>query len=412
MLSPKCHDSSQKSSQQEQPLTYEVTVSVKVTAGQSVAVIHLATPNQKTTCETPKTQNVNSTDMTDSTGLLECPMCAFTVLPTDDYVLQLHFEQVHTTDSPFRIEDDAESPPPALPPRPSSKRKHVGDTPSSDEEENTVTCPEPDCGEALLLTDFNEHLDYHAAETLSFDETTGKYHSHHSSATMQGLATHNPQTGFSKSQLLDHSFTTDLPEALKRSHDHDHDHGHGHKLKKHGHRHRSNTNSSEKSTLSRSILTFNPFAKMDKSVKPPNKSARLGVSALLLPLYLLKLIVYRNPSLALMPGKIACPDGYMISWLPVLRLLSSTALAETAASSSRSKFRTKRQASYLSSLNCLLSIVPSRKLTIVTHQPCTLARLLEKVDSAVIETSKCSCLTSKALKLKDTKSFLAVHLVS
>jgi hypothetical protein len=205
------------------------------------------------------------------TALLECPMCDFTVLPTDDYILQLHFEQMHTTDSPFRIEDDTESPPPALPPpRPDSKRKSVADTPSSDEEENTVTCPEPDCGEAVLLTDFNDHLDFHAAESLSFDETTGKYHSHHSSATMQGLATHRPQRGYTQDE---YTSTIDLPETLKKHE------SHGHKLKKRSHRNRSNTNSSEKSTLSRSIVTFNPFAKMDKTIKPPSKSARLGASA-------------------------------------------------------------------------------------------------------------------------------------
>ncbi|KAH7087794.1 peptidase family C78-domain-containing protein [Paraphoma chrysanthemicola] len=209
--------------------------------------------------------------------VLACPMCDFTIDSHDDYgpeLLQLHFEQVHTTDSPFRVVEDAESPPPTLPPRPSSKRKHVDDTPSSDDEENTVTCSEPDCGEVVLLIDLNEHLDYHAAETLSFDETTGKYHSHHLSATMQGLKTPHPHEDYSKGLYHDHSFTTDLHDALKR-----HD-GHGHKLKKHGHRDRSNTATSEKSTLSRSILSFNPFAKLDKTVKPPNKSARLGKSEL------------------------------------------------------------------------------------------------------------------------------------
>ncbi|KAF1851065.1 DUF1671-domain-containing protein [Cucurbitaria berberidis CBS 394.84] len=212
--------------------------------------------------------------MASNMELLECPMCDFTVLPSDDYVLQLHFEQAHTTDSPFVVDDDPESQPPVLPPRPSSKRKHVGDTPSSDEEDNTVVCPEPGCSELVLLSDFNDHLDYHAAETLSFDETTGKYRSHHSSATMQSLvAAQNPHAGPSKS-LLEHTFSTDMPDTLKKNE------GHGRKIKKHAHRNRSDTNSSEKSTLSRSILSFNPFAKLDKTVKPPNKSARLGKSEL------------------------------------------------------------------------------------------------------------------------------------
>ncbi|KAF1915320.1 peptidase family C78-domain-containing protein [Ampelomyces quisqualis] len=209
--------------------------------------------------------------MADNTTLLECPMCDFTVLPTDDYILHLHFEQSHTTDSPFKIEHDAHLPLPA-----SSKRKHVRDTPSdnSEGEEDTVACPEPDCGEVVALTDFNDHLDFHAAESLSFDETTKKYHSHHSSATMHNLAATHPHAGYTESLCADYSSTTNLPETLKRHDDR------RHKSKKHGHRARSNTTSSEKSTLSRSILTFNPFAKLDKSVKPPNKSARLGKSEL------------------------------------------------------------------------------------------------------------------------------------
>ncbi|KAH7390462.1 peptidase family C78-domain-containing protein [Pyrenochaeta sp. MPI-SDFR-AT-0127] len=213
--------------------------------------------------------------MADRMELLDCPMCDFTVLPSDNYILQLHFEQVHTTDSPFVVEDDPESQPPPLPPRPSSKRKHTGDTPSSDEEETTVACPEPDCGELVSLSDFNDHLDYHAAETLSFDETTGKYHSHHSSSTMQNLAaSQHSSKGSSKNAISEHDFNTDLPDALRRNE------GHGRKLKKHAPRARSNTSSSEKSTLSRSILSFNPFAKLDKTVKPPNKTARLGKSEL------------------------------------------------------------------------------------------------------------------------------------
>ncbi|KAJ4366936.1 hypothetical protein N0V83_007466 [Neocucurbitaria cava] len=211
--------------------------------------------------------------MTSDMERLECPMCDFTVPMTDEYFLQLHFEQAHTTDSPFVIQDDPESQPPLLPQSPSSKRKHVADTPSSDEEENTVACPEPQCGEVVLLSDYNDHLDYHAAESLSFDEATGKYHSHHSSATMKDPAiARRPDTGLSKDAFLEHNFDTDLPEALKRNE------SHGRRIKKHSHRKRSNTNSSEKSTLSRSITTFNPFAKLDKTVKPPSKSARLGVS--------------------------------------------------------------------------------------------------------------------------------------
>lgn len=262
--------------QQEQPLLthHEVTVSVNVHVGRIAGSPYLAPSGQSDT--------VNPADM-DHIPLLECPMapmCDFKVHRDDEYaqhVLQLHFEQMHTDDSPFKIDEDDDS-------FPATECKHAGDAPSAGEDEEItagVTCPEPDCGEIVALTDYNEHLDFHTAESLSFDETTGKYHSQPSSATMHDLAAHHSQTGHPKSQHRDYSFSADLPEALKR-----HDgHEHGHKLRKHGHRHRSSTGSSEKSTLARSILTFNPFAKFDKSVKPPNKSARLGVSQLPLPLY-------------------------------------------------------------------------------------------------------------------------------
>jgi hypothetical protein len=197
-------------------------------------------------------------------ALLECPMCDFTVLPTDDYILQLHFEQVHTTDSPFVIHDDPELLPSSFSPEASSSRKHTRDTTSSDEEDDTVICPEPDCGEVVLLIDLNDHLDYHTAESLSFDEITGHYHSHHSSSKMQ----HSSAAGKSSGSTSTTSYAHSESETTS---------SHAHKAKKTTHRNRRGTDSSEKSTLSRSIAGFNPFAKSEKSVKPPIKSARLGV---------------------------------------------------------------------------------------------------------------------------------------
>lgn len=125
-------------------------------------------------------------------ALLECPLCPFSVLPSDDYVLQLHFEQEHTEDSPFRIENDTE-PLPRLPARPSSHRKKdVDDNAASDSEDgSSVLCPEPDCGELVLLSDFNEHLDLHSAATLSFDETTGKYQYHSQQTVDMHASKHN-----------------------------------------------------------------------------------------------------------------------------------------------------------------------------------------------------------------------------
>jgi hypothetical protein len=267
MLSHGRHDSSVALSQQQKWHAHAVTISLEIGASRPPIVTAHKTATPITISH--QHQNVKPADMAGETELLECPMCAFTVLPTDDYILQLHFEQVHTTDSPFKIDGDVEPPLPTAP-----KRKHAhADTPdttsSDDDEGDMVTCPEPECGEVVSLADFNDHLDFHAAESLSYDETTGKYHPHYSSATMQSLAAHQPHEPFTKNTFSEYHFTTDLPDALKKAD------GHG---KKHGHRKRSNTSSSGKSTLSRSILTFNPFTKAEKSIKPPNKSARLGVS--------------------------------------------------------------------------------------------------------------------------------------
>jgi hypothetical protein len=205
-------------------------------------------------------------------ALLECPMCDFTVLPTDDYILQLHFEQVHTTDSPFIIHDDPEPLPSSFSPTPSSSRKHVRDTTSSDEEDDTVICPEPDCGEVVLLIDLNDHLDYHTAESLSFDEITGQYHSHHSSSNMQypSAAHKSPRSASTASYA--HSDSGAVSQPTMNSND-----DYAYKSKKKTPRDRRGTDSSEKSTLSRSIASFNPFVKSEKSAKPPSKSARLGV---------------------------------------------------------------------------------------------------------------------------------------
>jgi hypothetical protein len=204
--------------------------------------------------------------------LLECPLCDFSVLPSDDYVLQLHFEQVHTDDSPFRIHDDPEQLPPSLPPRPSSQQpQHVDEGVASDsEDEDSVLCPESDCGEIVPLSDFNDHLDLHAAETLSFDDTTGKYHSRQPT-NMKALSNNNHTSNLHDPSFLEQNFDTAIPEALRRNDDP------GRKLKKKIERGRGDSTGSEKSTLARSIAAFNPFSR-GKLVKGPKNSVRLGVS--------------------------------------------------------------------------------------------------------------------------------------
>ncbi|KAF1998858.1 DUF1671-domain-containing protein [Amniculicola lignicola CBS 123094] len=266
--------------------------------------------------------------------LLECPICiTFTVQPEDVEVLRLHFEQMHTEDSPFVVRGDPEMLPPPLPPRPSGKRSRDSrrfvdqdlpatkarrqyegggglaveyggqrttaaeysgqqttaseyseqytpslmsardndqgsETPSDSDDENTVECPEPDCEEVVSLTDYNDHLDLHAAESLSFDETTGKYHSRQPSNMQALISTNNQdysryggstQPSFRDKGTLEGS--EDVDRKLKK--------------KKKG-RGRGDSDGSERSTLSRSILSFNPFARANRTIKPPPSSIRLG----------------------------------------------------------------------------------------------------------------------------------------
>jgi hypothetical protein len=207
--------------------------------------------------------------------LLHCPFCAYSVPPSDDYVLQLHVEQEHIEDSPFRIKNDPEPLPSPVPARAFHEHaQHVDqDTPSDEEDENTVLCPESDCGEVVPLIDFNDHLDLHGAESLSFDETTGKYHSHQPAA-MQALSRNNHRNMGKSTEpsFLEHNFNTSVPDALRNHEDA------GRKLKKKSTRGRGDSTGSEKSTLSRTIASFNPFHQPSKTVKPPQSNIRLGVS--------------------------------------------------------------------------------------------------------------------------------------
>lgn len=216
---------------------------------------------------------------------LECPICDFTIPAKDSYFLQLHFEQVHTTDSPFIIQDDPEPLPPSLPYRPAPTRNNEEDTPSSDnaydsedsddEGEGTVECPQSDCGELISPSDYNDHIEYHHTETLSFDESTGKYHSQSSSAAMRSSSsTHRSNRRRARSTSVEHNAKADTLAVLKKAD------GHSRKSRNARHRRRRNTNDSGKTTISRSILSFSPLPRTGKSAKPPIKSARLGVSPL------------------------------------------------------------------------------------------------------------------------------------
>ena len=203
--------------------------------------------------------------MASKSTLLTCPMCPFAVPPTGTYVLELHFEQVHTPDSPFRIIDDPEAPSLSTV-FGSSERSKPGDVTSDEDDDNYVLCPRPDCGEDVLLADLDDHLKFHAAESLAVDDEADTGH-----LKMQTL------TEESTPSFLQENFTSEVPDALR--------HTHRKKIK----RKRGSSSASEKSILSRSILSFIPFsAKFAANItKQPASSIRLGVC---LPYYHTKLI--------------------------------------------------------------------------------------------------------------------------
>jgi hypothetical protein len=218
---------------------------------------------------------------------LECPLCDFTILSTDSkdgYFIQLHFERAHTSDSPFIVQNDPESLPPSLPHRPAPTGSNDEETPSSDDscdsgsddsdqQERAIKCHTPDCDKLVSPSDYNNHIDYHRAETSSFDKTPRKHHSQRSSTTMHSSpSTHRSHRRRAKSTSVEHNAKTDTRAALKKAD------GHSRRSTKHGPRRRRNTNESDKTTISRSILSFSPFAKSNKTPKPPPKNARLGVS--------------------------------------------------------------------------------------------------------------------------------------
>lgn len=217
---------------------------------------------------------------------LECPLCDFTIPEKDHYFLQLHFEQVHTTDSPFIIKDDPEPLSPPLPYRPAPKSSSEEDSPSSDgtydseeseedsEEEGTVSSSSSECDELAFSSDSDDHIE-HDAEILSPDKSTTKYHSQSSSAAMNtASSTHRLHRHRDKSTSLEHNVKAD---ALVASEKVDKPR---HKARKRHQRRRRDTNDSIKTTIGRSIVNFNPFSKPGKKAKLPTKSARLGVSPL------------------------------------------------------------------------------------------------------------------------------------
>lgn len=94
---------------------------------------------------------------------IACPFCGFR--KDDEYAIQLHIEEHHTEDSPFSIMNSA----PDLPPRRDARRTD----PSERRDGEWMKCTRPGCGEYLLVSDVQEHLDFHEAVDASEDDVEG-----------------------------------------------------------------------------------------------------------------------------------------------------------------------------------------------------------------------------------------------
>lgn len=101
--------------------------------------------------------------------LLSCPFCGFQ--NADDYFLTLHIEELHIEDSPFVAKDNSKRGTDAnIKSRLPEVSPEQPDADCDDLFEEYVACPLSECGEELLTSDLNEHLDYHFAERVTLDE--------------------------------------------------------------------------------------------------------------------------------------------------------------------------------------------------------------------------------------------------
>lgn len=176
-------------------------------------------------------------------------MCSFAVPGGDSYWLTLHFEQTHTDDSPFKVTDDGSS-------------NAVANDFGSSFDDEYVECPEPDCGENVLLEMLNDHLDLHQAEKINLDASDADSSSSHSHSKH-----HQDDDMSSQQSFIDQHFSTRLPEELRW---------------RQQQQSRRRLSEGSKSTILRKFQDFKSerWGSAKKTVvqkRPPLKSARLGV---------------------------------------------------------------------------------------------------------------------------------------
>jgi hypothetical protein len=182
----------------------------------------------------------------------KCPMCSFCVSHGDEYYLQLHFEQEHTDDSPFKITDDQYG---------TEQSAAEANAPAdADFDNDYVQCPEAECGEDILIEDFNDHMDLHAAEKVTLDTA----HPSSSSSVASGQFDDTLENGPDPS-VTDGKRATAATEKLRKR-------SHNRSSKSRLHRTSKSTGQSSRSLIGQLRRESNKQSKF--------LSARLGVSLL------------------------------------------------------------------------------------------------------------------------------------
>ncbi|PIA92091.1 hypothetical protein CB0940_09781 [Cercospora beticola] len=89
---------------------------------------------------------------------IRCPFC--NSIDGDEYFIQLHIEEYHTEDSPFAVQDGGQH-------SSANTARDSGSMPG----DTWTKCTRRGCGEYVLLSAIDEHLDFHAAAELSDKES-------------------------------------------------------------------------------------------------------------------------------------------------------------------------------------------------------------------------------------------------
>ncbi|KAI9841923.1 MAG: hypothetical protein M1837_000309 [Sclerophora amabilis] len=144
----------------------------------------------------------------DTNSALSCPFCEFT--DHESYIMMLHVETLHSEgDSPFVVTESQEQEQLGFNQVAAS---NVGiNEPSTQaslpvDSEEYVTCPESDCGEAILLAEIDTHIELHQAEK-EVTEDSVTIASQDKSWPSEYPASEDVQPNM--------HFSTNLPEALR-----------------------------------------------------------------------------------------------------------------------------------------------------------------------------------------------------